>query len=906
MPGSFRSRGFPALPAACLLGALFHVSALPQEVDKHLIERPADVVIEKVGLASSSDASGGLLRKAAFSAFGRRYELGLQSNDRIKSGLDAELLARVSDVRLYRGGIEDDPGSWARLAERDGRVTGVFWDGIHLYVVEISADRSRIYRAEEALAGIGMSLAGDHGQAVTADTNLGTTGTSSFIAGSGLPIDPGRTIRVGVVADSPVVAERAADTEADLLEIMNVVDGIFLWQLGVRVDVAEIVLLDAATDPFSATESEEFLAALAELKGSSSALGSLGLLHLFTGRNIVYSSSQDDPLGVANLGTVCDTRSAVSITEFRGGDGLVLEYLVAAHELAHNLGAPHDNEAGSVCASTPGGFLMENAVNGSETFSQCSIDQMAPYVLGGSCFAEWLPNDLSLRFVNGPDVIQYRDDDRILVAIDTNGQVTGNVVELFVEASGAIELGLVSEWSNSDIGFECNSRVYPRYCHASYVPQGSTAEFEINAKAAEIGSGNVTVTVRGGNDPNPDNDVLVHAITVPPAVDLMSSIEVLPGQSEIADEDVVYAGTRASLSASVTNLSAEPAGNVTAEFRFNSQSSEYQLGTPGGTCGLGALSGWLVCELGTLSGGEQRAFDVSFKTRDDVGGLSGSTRESVKVSVASDEFDFDARNNAATASITVVDSIFELVPDVSYTSPVEVGTPGSIVYSIENLGPDAAKSVRLATTHRLTAAEAGLEFSVTTSTGDCALNPNAGYLTCEYGTLDAGKRIETTVEFVGSKDATLRVLPGWGAVGYQVGGWRPTTSFDLVVVEDDQPQPPPDPDPDPDPDPTPDPGPTPEPEPAPSPPGSGGSGGGGSMDWLTFTLLLLASAIGPGQRQSCCAKNARVSVMTSPDNSSSPTRFGSAMRPFMMSANVQTSSSSVTAPMNMTSTNARR
>jgi 23S rRNA pseudouridine2457 synthase len=60
------------------------------------------------------------------------------------------------------------------------------------------------------------------------------------------------------------------------------------------------------------------------------------------------------------------------------------------------------------------------------------------------------------------------------------------------------------------------------------------------------------------------------------------------------------------------------------------------------------------------------------------------------------------------------------------------------------------------------------------------------------------------------------------------------------------------------------------------------------------------------ERQSGCAKNARVSLAIRPDNSSRPTRFGNAIRPFIMSENVQTSSSSVTAPTKITSTKTTR
>lgn len=158
------------------------------------------------------------------------------------------------------------------------------------------------------------------------------------------------------MADSVAVAERGADIEGDLLTIMNTVDGIFLWQVGAQIAVADIVLLDPAIDPFSATESSQLPDTLSAFKANTASLSSLGLVHLFTGRNI---ESPSNPQGVAIIDTVCDPQASVGITEFRASDGLVVEYLLATHEIGHNFGAPHDNEAGSVCAAAPSGFLME-------------------------------------------------------------------------------------------------------------------------------------------------------------------------------------------------------------------------------------------------------------------------------------------------------------------------------------------------------------------------------------------------------------------------------------------------------------------------------------------------------------------------------------------------------------------
>jgi hypothetical protein len=69
-------------------------------------------------------------------ALGREFVIELQSKDRIKGGLSPVDQARLSSVRLYRGTLAGYQDSWARIAEREGEISGVVWDGANFYVVE--------------------------------------------------------------------------------------------------------------------------------------------------------------------------------------------------------------------------------------------------------------------------------------------------------------------------------------------------------------------------------------------------------------------------------------------------------------------------------------------------------------------------------------------------------------------------------------------------------------------------------------------------------------------------------------------------------------------------------------------------------------------------------------------------
>src|SRR5690606_41339473 len=78
-----------------------------------------------------------------------------------------------------------------------------------------------------------------------------------------------------------------------------------------------------------------------------------------------------------------EPRYGVSLSE--GWRGLMDSALVAAHEIGHNFGAPHDGAEDSPCKSTPGLFLMAPALNGSTTFSDCSRAPMAPKIAAAAC-----------------------------------------------------------------------------------------------------------------------------------------------------------------------------------------------------------------------------------------------------------------------------------------------------------------------------------------------------------------------------------------------------------------------------------------------------------------------------------------------------------------------------------------
>lgn len=168
------------------------------------------------------------------------------------------------------------------------------------------------------------------------------------------------------------------DPEGLAITLLNAVDGIYSDQVGVAINVSALELLQN-NGTLTSTASQTLLNQLAALSRTG-AVPNPGLVHLLTGRNLNGST-----IGIAFLSVLCSQNFGVGLSEIRTGS-MGLNVILIAHELGHNFGAPHDNQGGSACASVPAGFTMNPFINGaSDTFSQCSLDQIAPEVAAASC-----------------------------------------------------------------------------------------------------------------------------------------------------------------------------------------------------------------------------------------------------------------------------------------------------------------------------------------------------------------------------------------------------------------------------------------------------------------------------------------------------------------------------------------
>ena len=329
-------------------------------------------------------------------AFGKHFHFHLKQNDRLFAKLPKNKREKIAEnYELFRGKIEGNAESWIRLTKIGRQWSGMIWDGQELYIIDsmkVIAPALRtiplqeqfeqgIYRLsdtrklEETACGVGSD--GTPGEPLSGFRALSEELQDTFsesAVGATLNID------VAIVTD-PLFAEIQQNsfgtaTDAAVIARLNVVDGIYSEQVGVQLNLVEILEL-SDNGPLTATDSATLLSQFGNFTNSSPFIHP-GVAHLFTGRNI-----DGNTIGRAYVGSLCSARFGVGINEIRQGG--TIGAILFAHELGHNFGAPHDNQSGSACAGTPGDFIMSPIINNSDEFSQCSLQQMQPEVNSASC-----------------------------------------------------------------------------------------------------------------------------------------------------------------------------------------------------------------------------------------------------------------------------------------------------------------------------------------------------------------------------------------------------------------------------------------------------------------------------------------------------------------------------------------
>lgn len=465
--------------------------------------------------------------RASFDAYGRRFDLVLESNDRLLAGLDEADRSAISGVRLLRGSLAGVPSSWVRLAIDGERQTGMVWDGRELYVIEpaievahravnplgVAGRKPVVYRLSDTQSDAGAATC----QVVVPDRSPAkASGLDEYRAlvgslkqaaeASGLA---GR-LQVSAIADYEFYqyAGSAEAARSRIATLFNDVDGIYSAQVGIQIELAgTITVFQDPADPFTSPDPSTLLDELGEHRRSQSSLSSTGVTHLVTGRDLSGST-----VGIAYLSALCLSRYGASLSQ--GTASLVA--LIVAHEIGHNFGAPHDGEAAvsgqpaNPCESTPRTFLMAPQLNGSDQFSQCSLTQMQPEIDAATCILPVVATaDLALSSTATSTSTNTGQPFALRASVVNRGTAEATNVQLSFTVPG----GLVVIDGTATNGGTCATQAGGIACAWPSLGAGVTSNVTLNLRADAAGSYSVPAALVATGDSSTGNDALDFQVT---------------------------------------------------------------------------------------------------------------------------------------------------------------------------------------------------------------------------------------------------------------------------------------------------------------------------------------------------------------------------------------------------------
>lgn len=580
-------------------------------------------------------------RELQFDAYGRRFVVTLERNDKLSSLLQSK--SNSSDLELYRGRVNGASDSWARLSVSEGKIEGMLWDGSELYVIEpveelqdslpantqADPNGTAIFRLKDVTMAPGAASCGSDTHAAA---NKGSDAYNSMLTElKGSPaimqaVGATKRIEISALGDSLFMNRFGTDAQArdEILRRLNNVDGIFSSQLGIEISVPSIDIGDSLS---ATTSASSLLNELGDLRKRSPNLYSRGLTHLFTGRNLDGTT-----VGIAFVGSICDRQYGAGLTE--SSNSRWVESLIAAHEIGHSFGAPHDGDSSQACGSTPTGvYLMSPSINGSDKFSSCSLNVMRAKAAGASCITALAGADIAvdanLGTVQGPldDSFEWN-----LTVRNAGGIATTNArAEIRLPSDITIDAASVN-------GGTCTSGAGLILCELGQIAGGNSAVVNISLHSAVSTSHAISVDVSAANDSNLNNNHGAGTISTKPEVDLSVSLQ---APASIA------AGVPFSAALSARNLSDNGADTLLLTVALPAGVTASSATFGGTDCTV--ADGSITCSLASLAPGASVTGTASLTAA-----TAGNTV--LQAQLVSGQIDPVTANNAATTTISVTGS----------------------------------------------------------------------------------------------------------------------------------------------------------------------------------------------------------------------------------------------------------
>jgi hypothetical protein len=371
---AFPSLGIRNPPAAAkgqeeplVSGQLVQVQTRDGELSKHF--RKYDLIrMDPHAVAAQVRNKGRLLLKSSIRDFDMEMTPhDLRSPDYSAQVIDANGVAHPlpqPEVNTFKGFVKGLPDAYVRMALTEKGIEGAIITREKRYFLQPARSISKESRADDFVLYDSADVNKDDGicgvtlaDEVAARAGLKKSSTTKVVEaeatfGPVLPLTPLKVARISTDADGEYVASigGASQTNAHILDILNLVEGIYEFEIGMTFQIVQQNAWEnASSDPYTASEAGALLTQFSNHWNANfpnSGSNSRSVAHLFTGRNL-----DGFTIGIAALTAACrnpDSAYGLSQQLPFGSISITAQTVnLTAHEIGHNFGAFHTNEIDS-------------------------------------------------------------------------------------------------------------------------------------------------------------------------------------------------------------------------------------------------------------------------------------------------------------------------------------------------------------------------------------------------------------------------------------------------------------------------------------------------------------------------------------------------------------------------------